>query len=511
VAGQGWRRSAKKKKTKRFMRSTDDWSQCYEPVPTFIVNLDLPQARRWDEVSRAYAPVLRQVVVEFEKQLLPALVGSGPLAAFLYHFVQLALFLVCFFDGCGWIVPHAWEIWGMSRATGIACAKLVAAQYVYEVSTCCTSVVVTDAGTDRPVHLRTMDFQLDFDVRPLTIRVHFTRRGKTVATAATWAGYVGLLTAVRIPSAAAGSTAATAAKTVAAKTVAAKTPRTKTPRTKNGGGHARDRRPARATGFSVSVNYRESSGINQTGINMGANSSQTLGGIARLRWPVGAAVRHVIFSRESYAEAVVALEGARLVVPCYFIVAGPRAGEGVVITREAGSSSLAPNRLADAAGFQDGEFDVGFADFLDEESPALVQCNTDWTKCDVLGDMVLNCATAHGRKRSGSGESAVAARVAEAKRLLRTAADVRGSKTGGHDERWRFLSTPPIRNEVTIYATLMRPWPPEGAHSAEGGRRTKKGGHGRSVDLNHFLECRVHRYMEIQGKIVLYKPPSLAD
>ena len=64
---------------------------------------------------------------------------------------------------------------------------------VYEASTTCTSIVVEHSENGKPIHIRTMDWELPF-LKPLTIDVVYTRNNQIVANATTWAGYVGVLT-----------------------------------------------------------------------------------------------------------------------------------------------------------------------------------------------------------------------------------------------------------------------------------------------------------------------------
>jgi hypothetical protein len=100
------------------------------------------------------------------------------------------------------------EIEAISRLAGIPLGKLVAMQLIYEASTCCTSIVVP--GANGAKHIRTMDWEMPFlmnvnrllvrdvDFFKLTVELEFQRDNATIAYATSWAGYVGIMTGVRL-------------------------------------------------------------------------------------------------------------------------------------------------------------------------------------------------------------------------------------------------------------------------------------------------------------------------
>lgn len=130
--------------------------------PHFIVNLDLPPKVRWQHILRLYIDQFHQVEKKIDS-MISEIVGqwAGPmlekvLATIMSGITQLGL------------VYYGEELKGFAQETGISLGRMVLIQFVYECSTCCTSIVHKDDKTNLPVHIRTMDWGLDF-LKPLTI------------------------------------------------------------------------------------------------------------------------------------------------------------------------------------------------------------------------------------------------------------------------------------------------------------------------------------------------------
>ena len=88
----------------------------------------------------------------------------------------------------------------------------------------------------------------------------------------------------------------------------------------------------RAGAFSVSVNYRESSGVNMQGAGLRLDVPtlrRILGGCLRRRWTVGGLVRSVAMTGRDFDHAVGMLSTQPLLSSCYLIVAGVQPGQGV--------------------------------------------------------------------------------------------------------------------------------------------------------------------------------------
>ena len=97
-------------------------------------------------------------------------------------------------------LPLRWcdEVCAISAKTGVSIGCLGFLQIVYEFAAACTSFVITD-GDSPPLHIRTMDWRMPFDLGPLTIQIDFVRDGRVVFSGTTFAGYTGILTGMRHP------------------------------------------------------------------------------------------------------------------------------------------------------------------------------------------------------------------------------------------------------------------------------------------------------------------------
>eukprot|EP00753_Platysulcus_tardus_P001060 PLAT11012.2.p1 GENE.PLAT11012.2~~PLAT11012.2.p1 ORF type:complete len:376 (+),score=126.45 PLAT11012.2:279-1406(+) len=212
----------------------------------------------------------------------------------------------------------------------------------------CTSIVVEQKDSGKPLHVRTMDWLMPFDLRPLTLQLEFTQGGRLLYTATTWLGFVGIYSA------------------------------------------------SRPGAFSISINYR------QTGGNVLHNLAAALTGGAAL----GSCIRSVCTREDSFEQAVMHCSRAPLAAPCYIIIAGCQAGQGVVLTRER-RRSVRPRLLS--------------------EGP-LVQVNSDSWDVDPLDDVLESKA----RRRT-------------AQRLL--------SKLAKQPScAWDVAARDPIYNWITVYA-----------------------------------------------------------
>jgi hypothetical protein len=321
----------------------------FSPVPTYRIDLSVAPEHRWDEVGGDFAPLLHAAVAEIEPHF------RGLLGERLVSVLIALCGLLCWLG----LLPHAAELRGLARSTGISMGRLAVVQLVYEATSACTSVVVQSSSAGVPVHVRTMDWNMPFDLRPLTVNVEFWRDGRPVFVATSWAGFVGIYTGMR-PGA-----------------------------------------------FSVSINYRL----------CGDSLLRNLAMLPLLAWPIGTFVRHVLTHAATFDDARVMIDRAWLLAPCYIILAGSSPGEACLFTRRrCGHDRLRTLR----------------------EHGSIVQCNTDHWDCDPLVD-VLESA----ERRDAAAE--MLGQLGRAKL---------GVALPG---LWRFLHTNPIRNDITVYATVMVP------------------------------------------------------
>ena len=238
--------------------------------PRYQVSLDDPPETRWNGVVTDYLDHLPAAL-----EMVDDLIGTGWLSEFvLSGFGALTRLGLVHFGG---------EIKGIAQAAGVPIGKVALLQVAYEAFAACTSIVVE--GQAHPLHIRTMDWDMPA-LQALTIEVDFVSQGKTLFSATTWAGYVGVLTGVR------------------------------------------------AGAFSVSINYRRTEQVGRDGQALRATARNFLRGLFGRHWPVSFLVREVLQQDETFALALASLTASDLMAPTYITVAGVAPGEGAIITRE---------------------------------------------------------------------------------------------------------------------------------------------------------------------------------
>ncbi|KNC52083.1 acid ceramidase subunit beta [Thecamonas trahens ATCC 50062] len=318
-------------------------------VPRFRVDLDDAPTDRWTHIVREYKEDFVAIRAQLQETIREE---AGPrLGAFIESVLSTLMSTVTKMGA----VYYGAELKGIARETGMPLGMLAVLQLVYEASAACTSIVVP-CGEGPPVHIRTMDWEMDF-LRPLTIEVEFWRDGVPLYVAPTWAGAVGVLTACKTGA------------------------------------------------FSASVNFR----LTEDGSYWG-NVKRLL---AR-SWPIGFLLREVCESTQAYADAADILATASLVAPVYFTLCGIAPGEGCIITR---GPSVEERRWELAA-----------------DGPC-VQTNVDYFDVDGESDIMWS------RERLALGRSLVDS--------LSTSPD--------REALFGLVSTWPICNELTVYASYLEP------------------------------------------------------
>lgn len=224
----------------------------------YIVSLDAKPEDRWREIITDNK---NAVVAIYHK--LQSTHGSW-LAKVASNVIGLSSYF-------GYIL-HDKELTYISKECGIPFGQLVLLQIMYELSACCTSTVYMMDGI--PVHFRTMDWPL-LDLKKLTITIDFQSKGVTKYSAVTWAGYIGMMTAVK-------------------------------------------------KGISISMNYRETQG----------SLWDNISNLAKSYWPSGYLIRYVMENDLDYDEVVKLLTTSKLVAPCYFIVGGSKSDQCIDIVRD---------------------------------------------------------------------------------------------------------------------------------------------------------------------------------
>ena len=128
----------------------------------FIVDLDQPPMLRWQHILRLYVDEFHLVERKIET-MIQELVGqwTGSMVETVLSTIMAGITKLG-------LVYYGEELKGFSQETGIPLGKLVLIQFVYECFACCTSIVCRNEQTNVPIHIRTMDWELDF-LKPLTI------------------------------------------------------------------------------------------------------------------------------------------------------------------------------------------------------------------------------------------------------------------------------------------------------------------------------------------------------
>lgn len=251
-------------------------------VESFTINLDLPPEQRWTELAKAKAPQIKYLIDGFKEFVADFGNASGKIIEFVdKEGASLDQTLPYPFGG---------ELKGISAATGINLGEVVLYNLFYEFFTVCTSIVAQDPA-GKLYHARNLDFGLfmGWDIknktwaiterlRPLIVNLDWQRKGKTVFKSVNYAGFTGILTAVK---------------------------------------------PNLFT-FSMDERFNADGGF--IGI------IKWLLGDHSQRW-MGFLTRDVMENATSYEEAQVKLQKTVMLAPAYFILGGNKPGQASVITR----------------------------------------------------------------------------------------------------------------------------------------------------------------------------------
>ncbi|XP_036105996.1 acid ceramidase [Molossus molossus] len=252
------------------------------PVPWYTINLDLPPYKRWQQLITDKAPSLR-IIVNSLKDVVNAFVPSGKIMQIVD---QKLPGLLGNFPG-----PYEEEMKAISDITGIPLGEIISFNIFYEFFTICTSIIAEDKK-GHLIHGRNMDFGIFLgwnvnnnswvvteELKPLTVNLDFQRNNKTVFKAASFAGYVGMLTGFK---------------------------------------------PGL---FSLTLNERFSTNGGYMGV------IEWILGKKDAMW-IGFITRSVLENSTSYEEARNILIKTKILAPAYFILGGNKSGEGCVITRD---------------------------------------------------------------------------------------------------------------------------------------------------------------------------------
>jgi len=158
------------------------------PVPHVVVNLDMPPESRWTEIcSMPSVKSNLQYLYQIIQELLP---GHGKIIG------EIGQKLNDYY----YPTNYAQEVRGCATAAGIDYGWLALFQIGYEVTDTCTSII-SQALDGTVYHARNLDFGAGMGftatLKNATVQVDFQKGGKTVFTATTFGGYIGVLSAVK--------------------------------------------------------------------------------------------------------------------------------------------------------------------------------------------------------------------------------------------------------------------------------------------------------------------------
>jgi len=245
-------------------------------VKTVTLNLDALPEERWTDIV---APMKEEMadLIGVIKELVPAKVISFVDQYFPSIIDKLPQ-------------PYSGEIKGVAEASGLPLGEAILYNIFYEIFSACTSIVGQDES-GKLYHARNLDFGLlmGWDnknntwavterLRRMMVNVDYQRKGKTVYRAVHFAGYIGMLTAVK----------------------------------KNA--------------FTMTINERFALDGGYVGI------LEWLMGISQGKW-MGFLTRDTLDNATDYKSAVSMLSKTEMIAPAYFIVGGTKSGEACIITR----------------------------------------------------------------------------------------------------------------------------------------------------------------------------------
>uniref|UniRef100_A0A663M3J4 Acid ceramidase n=2 Tax=Athene cunicularia TaxID=194338 RepID=A0A663M3J4_ATHCN len=250
-------------------------------VPTYIINLDLPPSKRWDNLMHDKKTELKTVVQNI-KDIANTFFPSGKVVDIVDNKIAHLTATLPY--------PFNEELQGIANSSGIPLGEIVIFNIFYEIFTVCTSIVAEDK-TGKLYHARNLDFGLFLgwdvknnswtitrELKPLVVSLDFQRNNKTVFKSTNFAGYIGMVSGVKPDL------------------------------------------------FTLTMNERFSLDGGYVGIFewfLGRRDGMWMGFLTRT----------VLENATSYQDAKEKLAKTRLLAPAYFILGGKNSGEGCVITR----------------------------------------------------------------------------------------------------------------------------------------------------------------------------------
>ncbi|XP_023658950.1 N-acylethanolamine-hydrolyzing acid amidase-like [Paramormyrops kingsleyae] len=244
---------------------------CYADFAPPIVNisLDEPPKERW-------APLMKVIDVSYFRNILPQIIAQVGNPKWVHQAIKPVV------ETLEDYIPqhYAGEIQGLASLSGIDITDIILANFVYEITAFCTSIVAQDTN-GRIYHGRNMDFAFVEILRNLTVDIIFIRDGKVAYRGTSFAGYVGLWTGQS------------------------------------------------ANKFTISGNQRDD-GFSLENVTLAIILKNT---------PASWLIRETLEEAASYQDALERLSKVPIITPVYYIVGGVQPGEGAVVTRNSSGAA----------------------------------------------------------------------------------------------------------------------------------------------------------------------------
>mmetsp|Transcript_18669 Transcript_18669/g.26015 ORF Transcript_18669/g.26015 Transcript_18669/m.26015 type:complete len:507 (-) Transcript_18669:154-1674(-) len=248
----------------------------FRNVPHFEVDLDAAPEVRWKQVATSFRNTAPKLIRGMWKICGEGAEGKLAKEMLIQEAVKFASTALNALDK----KEIDTEVKSIAKYMQIDYRELMALNMSYELHAACTAILASVRGDDGKEEIclaRTLDWELS-ELQDITIDVTFTRQGRVLYHGTTWAGYVGMLTAVR------------------------------------------------PNGFALAINFRKDSTPNA------AVDSHLDDADDDRVWPVGLLARDVMESCSNFDEAQRRLASSFLAAPTFFVLAGAK-GQGLVITR----------------------------------------------------------------------------------------------------------------------------------------------------------------------------------
>ena len=167
----------------------------FEDIPSYTLNLDLPPRDRWKHIVVNY-PNLHSMVMSLVSQALDVC-GTPEFTKPFMRVIMSGVLTELANDELNE------EVIGISEVTGCPMWALVFYNICYDFMAGCSSggiKAIGESGKEEMFHYRNLDWHME-ETRQTTVKVNYTRSGKSVLEAIHYAGMVGIATGVRfVPS-----------------------------------------------------------------------------------------------------------------------------------------------------------------------------------------------------------------------------------------------------------------------------------------------------------------------